>query len=283
MLERPDPSSGKYHIAICIPSHDTVPYQFANSLANMIGHSIHMIGDMVDITTQWVIGTYIHRARQQLIDQVYAEGAHYILWLDSDHDFPKESLIRLLQHDKPIVGVNYASRGTPPRYVGIKKTHAEHGSEACLLPTREDSTGLEECEALGFGMLLMKTAILPTLPKDEPWFFFGHGQEDEHGQRNHIGEDVWFCKLVRDAGWEILCDHDLSKEIHHVGQIAYRLNHVWAMEEAGYDVDYDVRGTTDGTGELDKSERHGSDDQDGHPVGGEEDGEGQASEGDRDA
>jgi hypothetical protein len=251
----------KYHVAIVVPTHDMVPAHFAASLSNMIGYTQSVLGDKVLLTTQWMIGTYIHRAREQLLDEAIEIGCHYILWLDSDHKFPMDSLVRLLSHDVPMVGINYSTRGVPPRYVAIERTMSEHledGLGGKLLATTEEDTGLAKVEALGFGMVLMKAAIYPTLPKDgSPNFFFTHDPVDS---RMHIGEDVWFCKRVRQAGWDIFVDHDLSKECTHIGQIEYRLQHVWAMKEEDQYVDYPVLGTDDSDGELAEPERSGESD-----------------------
>src|SRR3546814_13800455 len=40
-------------------------------------------------------------------------GADYILWMDSDHVFPAESLCRLWARNVDIVGVNYSRRCSP--------------------------------------------------------------------------------------------------------------------------------------------------------------------------
>ena len=43
-----------------------------------------------------------------------------------------------------------------------------------LLETNEDSTGLEEVESMGMGMVLIRTRCLQNLPSldEKPWFFF---------------------------------------------------------------------------------------------------------------
>jgi hypothetical protein len=231
-----------------------VPIGFANSLANMCGYTIHEVGDRVNLYSQLCVGTYVHQARQELANDAVEEGCHYVLWLDSDHTFPKDSLIRLLAHDKPIVGINYAARKIPTRYVGVKRTRFEHGDDAALCRTGPEDTGLEEVEALGFGMLLMKAAVLDSLPKNKPWFWFKY---DEETGKPLMGEDIWFCEMARKAGWQIHVDHDLSKECTHEGVLGYRLQHVWAQEEEHGDVDYDVQQSADGDSEL--AESDGSD------------------------
>lgn len=243
----PGTLDNRYHVTICIPSHETIPWQFANALANMIGYTIHEVGDKVKLSTIWCIGTYVQRARQTLIENVMeGEGTHYILWLDSDHNFPMDLLVRLLAHDVGIVGVNYSTRKVPFRFVGVKRLKCDNPDDPALLRTTEESTGLETCEALGFGALLMKASILGSLPSPEKgsWFKIGEVNGVE------VGEDVYFSRLVREAGWDLYCDHDLSKEITHVGQMEYKLDHVWAMEEEGYHVDYDIQRVADDDREV---------------------------------
>ena len=271
----------KYHIAIAIPTHENVPYQFAMALANMVGYTIHMIGDLVNITTHCVAGTYVHKAREQLLHEITEMGAHYMLWLDSDHHFPKDTLIRLLEHDVEMVGINYSVRGVPPRYVAIKRASIDHSGKdgdlgPALCKTLSESTGLEEVEAIGFGAVLMKMAITPTLPQDEPKFFFHY----DWAEKIHVGEDVYFCRMVRDAGWKVYVDHDLSKECTHVGQMAYRLDHVWSMAEEGVDVDYNVHQPEDDDSDVAESVGSDGGDPDDDPVGGEASSEGHEAEAD---
>jgi hypothetical protein len=39
--------------------------------------------------------------------------------------------------------------------------------------------------------------------------------------QNYSGEDVYFCMVAQQAGFEILVDHDMSKEIEHVGTYSF--------------------------------------------------------------
>lgn len=256
------PETGKYRIIVCVPTHAMVPYQFAFDLANMIGYTIAAIGDKVDIITNVMAGTYVHKAREQLLNEALGMGCHYMLWLDSDMRFPKDLLVRLLAHDEKMVGINYSTRGIPPRFVAIKRIGVDHkddGLGGALCPTWEESTGLEEVEAIGFGAVLMKAEIAVTLPENEPVFWFGYS--DDMG--THVGEDVWFCRMVRqyNPDLKILLDHDLSKECAHCGHLEYRVEHAQVMLEEGAKAeggergDHLVYGATDGDSELAESER----------------------------
>ncbi len=258
------PDTGKYRVIISIPTHAMVPYQFAFDLANMVGYTVATIGDKVDIITNVVAGTYVHKAREQLLNEALAMGCHYMLWLDSDMRFPKDALVKLLGHDEAMVGINYSTRGIPPRFVAISRIGVDHkksegGEGGKLCGTWDTSTGLEKVEAIGFGMVLMKAEVTVNLPDDEPVFWFGY--EDQMG--THVGEDVWFCRMVRkvNPGLEIKVDHDLSRECAHCGHLEYKVEHAQAMleelptEEGDERGDHLVYGATDGDSELGEQER----------------------------
>jgi hypothetical protein len=87
-------------------------------------------------------------------------------------------------------------------------------ADSIRVETTEASTGLEAVDAIGFGAVLMRTDIVSDLPR--PWF--RHGLNAQGGD---IGEDIMFCRSLRDAGHTIYIDHDLSKEIGHVGTHTY--------------------------------------------------------------
>jgi hypothetical protein len=224
-----DAPAAPMYIFIAIPAGNYVTAGFMYDLAQMIGFSTAtLVNDRIaDISINMVEGTYVHMARQDLIYQAVKVGATHILWLDSDHRFPRNLLIRLLQHNKDMVGINYSTRKDPLRFVGFKEVKREKGLPSVPLITAPDSTGLEECDALGFGALLMRTPPLDDFwdcHEEGPWFNIVW----EHDLERWMGEDVYFCEQWRAAGYKIWCDHDLSKECLHSGWWQYETNHAYA-------------------------------------------------------
>jgi hypothetical protein len=227
-------------IAICVPTHDQLPAYFAYDLANMIGWTQAHFGQpgaIEGISLHMVSGTYVHTARMHLLMDAMQGKPTYILWLDSDMRFPKDTLVRLLSHKKAMVGANYPRRAVPADYVAIKHsvTVDEDGNKADgeLLQTLPDSTGIEECEAVGFGCVLTHAGVFHAMAKIHPpkekgpfWFF-----EYLPDIPTHVGEDVYFCRLAREAGTTIYVDHDLSKDIRHIGSFEFALDHTWAFYE----------------------------------------------------
>lgn len=217
------PNKDQRRIAIALPTHDMVPSSFAFALANMVAFTTAKFNHGEELGINMISGTYVHSARQKLLTMLLLQGVTDVLWLDTDMTFPRDSLLRLLNHRKDVVGINYAKREAPPEYVAIKTVDFEKGNSV-KLATTDASTGLETVDAMGFGMVLMRTEKLLDLPdpREKPWFFF----EWLPGGRQ-VGEDVYFCRILREQlGMELHVDHDLSKECRHIGQFPYALHHV---------------------------------------------------------
>lgn len=216
-------------ITVCVPAHDRVHALWAHDFAGMMTYTAAAIGDRVAIRLSMMTNTYIQRARQELVEEALEKGTHYILFVDADMRFPKDALIRLLAREKPVVGINYSTRRVPSNFIALKQEKPELGgfrSNRC--PTFEDSTGLEKVWATGGGLLLLKATVFQNLPK--PWFHLEYNDEDG----SIVGEDVYFCRLLGEHGWDVFIDHDLSKMVCHMGDFDYKVIHaeeVWRMEE----------------------------------------------------
>lgn len=230
-MSQPD----KLNIAVCVPSHDSVPALFANDLASLFAYTASTVGDRVTMNLLMLTNTYIQQARNRLVHFAlnHELTPHYILFIDSDMRFPKDALFRALAHDKDVVAANYATRQSPAEFVAIKTKGWPEGhvpgdlrGNRCL--TGPESTGLEKVHAVGGGFLLLKAHIFEDLP--QPYFHL----EAKDGGCDVVGEDVYFCRLLEDAGIDVWVDHDLSKLVGHIGQFIYKNEHaadVWQVME----------------------------------------------------
>lgn len=213
-----------YNISVVVPSGTEVKAYFAFDLANMMIYTAENYlkpGNLSKLNLAFQVATYIHSARQILADASLNIGSHYTLFIDSDMRFPPDALIKLLLHGKPMVGINACTRSIPPRFTAIKAVTGPNGEAGTILRTEPDSTGLEAVEGIGFGMVLIRQDVFLALPPptELPWFWFDWIKG--HEGNTQVGEDVHFCKLVREAGFEILVDHDLSKKIKHIGNMEF--------------------------------------------------------------
>lgn len=181
-------------------------------LATMVGATMASRKD-IDLRLSHVQGSIIHTARRDLVRMALGGDCTHILFLDSDMRFPRNTLVRLLAHGVPVVGANYPTRRHPPKPVTFRsdKTDKER------VYTELDSTGLEEVDSTGFGVMLIDMDVFRNM--SEPWFSF-----EWRTPQHMIGEDVFFSRKARaELGVQTLIDHDLSLRVKHIGTFEYAM------------------------------------------------------------
>lgn len=202
-----------YKVGICIPSRGEMDIGTAFDLSVLCSYDARFrLGDQALYT---VAGTLIFDQRQKLAEVALDEGCDYILWVDADMRFPKDTLERLLSHDKDIVGVNATTRTIPVKATAKNLlVDIEKKENQWISVSSKGKTGLEQVTSIGCGVMLVKRKVFENTPK--PWFWFEKIPGDKL-----LGEDVYFCIKAHDAGFETWVDHDLSNAIGHVGSYTY--------------------------------------------------------------
>jgi len=233
-------------VAVCMPTRGSMDYKTAQSLAEMTGMAgCTLIADgILDMTLMILPGTYVDKARTQLAEEAIAWGATHILWLDDDMIFPPYTLHKLLAANADIVGANYPMRKSPvvpTAFTTVPSKTDDQQGVRCY--TTAESGGLQSVEAIGFGCVLMKTSVFAKVA--HPGFLCHFNA----GEGTWTGEDVYFCLRAREAGFLILVDHDLSKDIGHAGRMVFTCAHAEAVRELEQ---RETRIVTAGAGMLDR-------------------------------
>lgn len=195
-------------LAIGGPTRDSVPAAFAVDVAQLYAYTRERGPWGSDVTVGFIASTYIHVGREFFLEASLKQGATHVFWLDTDMSLPRETAVLLSMHDQPIVACNYVVRQPSGVFTAFRDEQR--------IATTADSTGLEAVDYCGMGAMLMRADVVVDVPR--PWF--RHGINEQGGD---IGEDVGFCRAIRAAGYTIYIDHDLSKEVGHIGQHTYRI------------------------------------------------------------
>ena len=96
------------NVTIGMPILDSVDGHTVNSLVSLIGNNRHH-----PITFIPSIGTtVIHEARNHIVKEAYKSDFDAILFIDSDMEFPNDTLQRLIDADRDVVGVLYGHKVT---------------------------------------------------------------------------------------------------------------------------------------------------------------------------
>lgn len=156
-----------------------------------------------------VEGAYIQLNRALLVKYAREQACTHLFFMDHDMVFPGDTIQRLLDRDKDVVGGAYNQRGIrPPLTTVFLADAAGERVAADQLPM-----ALFRCSALGTGCLLVKMTVFDRIAS--PWFNLEILDNTNIVQT----EDVWFCNQVRKAQIDVWCDPTF--EVGHVGEAIY--------------------------------------------------------------
>lgn len=178
-------------------------------------HFIRLEGHAVDV------------ARNRLVQAFLASDKQYLLFVDSDATWPGGAVMAMLQHNVPMVTGCIYRRGLPPVpcfgrvaeggvqgeqtkynfgesiheirwHVQSCRVDPETTQDALLLPSK-----LIEIDGCGMHFAMIRRDVLEAV--EPPWFVAQDG----------AGEDFYFCRKVRAAGFNIYADLGV-----HTGHLA---------------------------------------------------------------
>lgn len=213
-------------IAICTPHYRDVSAKFMLSLMSMISHTSAQQFVVNGVKTPPQIhfftraGSSISSQRNLLTRDAILWEANYLFWLDSDHVFPPDILVRLLAHNLAVVGANQPTRSSP-----TGPTASDLDGELVWTTLEKAQAGsVERIARLGLAVLLMDMNVLGTLDQQAkvegrtstfPLF-------SERAVPNDlipVGEDYFFFDLLERAGVPTYVDHAVSWDVGHIHEI----------------------------------------------------------------
>jgi len=160
----------------------------------------------VDLLTEG--SCYVHWNREELVEKALSRDYTHLWFVDTDVVFAPDTLDRLLAHNVDLVGGYYRGRlendystmkiikdGVitpvfPP--LPNKPFYAVNGHNLITIPT---------------GCMLIRLSVLQKL--QPPYFKC----------ERPVGEDVFFCSWLWDAGVKLWCDPTIK--VGHVGEAVY--------------------------------------------------------------
>ena len=176
-----------------IIANDSARYTlFAASLVNL--------RTPVNTAISWAVGSDRIVGRNNIVRQALDQGSEWVLFLDDDHAFGPDLLLRLLAHDQPIVASLYMGRARPFAPIAYGEKQDDGTYLPIQLPGLPES-GLLAVVAAGTGGMLIRSEIFRAV--GEPWC--------EHGRAS---EDLIFCDKAREAGFPIYLD--LATHLGHL-------------------------------------------------------------------
>lgn len=182
-------------------------------------------------------------ARERLAEYALEGGFDYLFMVDDDMICPTDLFELLIRNQKDICAALAFTRHQPhgPVLYNLEKGFDhERGvpyyrNYAVMNYPRD---ALVECDAVGFGAVLIHTRVLKAMRK--PWFMTTTG----------AGEDIHFCHMARESGFKVFMDTRVK-----LGHLSYPK----LVTEADHEEQEAVKKLRKECGELDKYNSKGKD------------------------
>ena len=188
-------------VATVLRTGDTNYWATTNDLVNLACHDRFFAGFMGE-NGHAVLPNAFNNTVAAL--QGLTPSITHVMYVDSDMRFPNDTITRLLAHDKPIVGATYRRRQPP------------HELMVWDLDGKMDETlhtGLRRVGAIPSGLSLVSMRVFRAL--GYPWYYSVMGAKPA----DFISPDLVLCQAAKDAGFEIWCDYDLSRQVRHAAMV----------------------------------------------------------------
>lgn len=191
------------NILIAVPSMDSVPAVFAQSLS--------MLKKVGDCAVAFQIGSLVYDSRNNLAKHALTMKADYILWLDSDMMFEPDILEKMMakmqEKNLDILSGIYYRRRHPFSPVLLKKLSVDENNFATYENYNSyPEDDIFEVEGIGFGCVLMSSDVLfDVAAQYKDWF----------SPLGRVGEDLSFCWRARQCGYKIFADPEI--QLGHCG------------------------------------------------------------------
>lgn len=203
-------SNKKGKLAVLIPCRDTLHSAHALALAELVKFNTM---NNIDTHVFMDASTILLTQRERLATAAVELDAEYALWLDSDMVFPATTAVRLMSHNEPVVAANYVRRQKP--YKGVAYETIGDWENPLSFDVQDE---LVPVAGIGMGCILTKVSIFKELSK--PWFDFQWSPESN----DFLGEDMYLCQKIANAGYTVKVDTTLSQELHHLGTFAFNVD-----------------------------------------------------------
>lgn len=188
----------------------------------LFGMALTGLQTPVNTTIEWAVGSDRSRGRNNIVKRALEFGAEWIFYVDDDHVFPGDHLLRLLDWEEDIVASLYVQRVAPFYPIA----YGEIGDDGTYLPLHLPdlpAEGLVEVVGAGTGGMLVRAEVFHVLEETHGQEWFTHTTEKS--------EDLMFCDRAIAAGFKVHVD--LGARLGHIAPAA-----VWPTHhgEAGWQI-----------------------------------------------
>jgi hypothetical protein len=198
-----DKSGDKKKILFAITANHTIPTQFMEKFEKFAEYNRKFFDVNVNVIENYIIDE--GRNQQITFAKSMAVKPDYVFFIDADNTFKYDTLLKLVEANKPVVSGIYFQRNKPYYPVAFKNNKLKIAE----FFTEFRKGKLEEVDYVGAGCLLVKMKVLNKM-KYPYWYMYRNIKS-----MSTIGEDIVFCGLIKNLGYKIYLH--CGTEVGHIG------------------------------------------------------------------
>lgn len=195
------------NILIAVPTNKNVETETMKSIYDLV------IPEGYNTELQFFYGYQVDQVRNLIAD--WGKKYDYVLHVDSDIILPSDSLIKMLQADKPVISGLYIQR-KPEKQV-LEVYQDKHGGGFENIPYWAiENRGVIPIAGCGFGCVLVNSDVYRNI--DYPHFLYHSAIDHKHT----MSEDLYFCNKARQNGYTLYADTSIL--CPHVGSTHFTID-----------------------------------------------------------
>ena len=208
--------SDHLRMLVAVPSGQHWFAQFGIDLVTMVSSFVNIKVPgyrSQELRVANIRSSILSKNRLDAVKAAKAAHSHYILFLDTDHTFPKDLPQRLLSHGKLIVAANCVTKQVPAQPTARLFSSTDPQGIPCY--SDPGKKGIEQVWRVGTGVMLINMKVFDKIGMGV-WDMKYLPEAD-----TYQGEDWSFCQACEQANIPIWVDHELSREVGHIGSLEY--------------------------------------------------------------
>lgn len=211
-------------VLVAVPSGPYWNAKFAVDLINLVANFPNQRTPgyrSQELRVANVRSSILSKNRLDAVKMARENRCSHVLFLDTDHTFPRDLPQRLAAHGKLVVAANCVTKTLPANPTARARGEDPRGS---VVYTDPDSSGLEQVWRIGTGVMMIAVSVFEKI---------GNGVWDMKylpEADTYQGEDWSFCEACEKADIPLYIDHDLSLEIGHEGHLVFTHDYVGVVQ-----------------------------------------------------
>ncbi len=212
-------------VLVSVPVWGSVyPEAYMNHIGEMMQEVKDSASSGMEIEFAPLIRSAICCARNELVRVAIKRDCTHLFFMDDDMIMPRGGLHRLVSHGLDIVS-GLCHLRTPPHFPSMFMD-PDHSTGKIFYICKWPEGQMIRVDNIGSACVLVKTDVYKKVQEmefkgddgtmvkeggEDLWYLYGKARPGEHT----VGEDVFFCKLARDAGYKIWVD--TACQFGHIG------------------------------------------------------------------